>query len=170
MSDVYVAASRDSGRLPIGIFLCDQLGRITEYDGKSVELWGRAPPEGKLFSGAHESFHLDGSEMPPAETPVAEALRTGAPVRDREFVIERADGSHALVCADTVLLFDDDGELARRRHLQSRTSPIGSRPNAADRARQSEDERCLRRRATRHRDSAATWRVKQAKAMPPGCG
>ena len=134
MSDFHVAASR-AGRMPtsfpathtdadacdsfadavpIGIYLCDRLGRVTQYNRTAAELWGCAPPcaPAPLFSGAHRMFCLDGAPMPPSETPVAEALRTGRPVRDREYLIERPDGSRAFVCASAEPLLDDDGEIA----------------------------------------------------------
>ncbi len=135
MSDYSVAAPRDAGRmpanlaaaylgayardsfadaLPIGIFLCDPRGRVIQYNRKAAELWGRAPQDGAhapLFSGAHKIFRINGTTMPLSETPVAQALRTGRPVHNREFLIERPDGSRAFVCANAEPLFDDDGEL-----------------------------------------------------------
>jgi two-component sensor histidine kinase len=112
-TDVY-AGDSFADALPIGIYLCDRLGRVTQFNRKAAELWGCAPQLAlaPLFSGAHELFRLDGTEMPLSETPVAEALRTGAPVRDREYLIGRPDGSRACVCANAEPLFDDDGEVA----------------------------------------------------------
>jgi PAS domain S-box-containing protein len=131
MSDYSVAASGGAGRmpanlaaaftharddfadaLPIGIYLCDRLGRVTQCNRKAVELWGREPQDASLFSGAPQSFRVDGTTMPLSESPAAEALRTGRPVRDREFMIERPDGSRVFMCANAEPLFDDDGELA----------------------------------------------------------
>jgi len=100
--------------LSIGICLCDRLGRITQYNRKAAELWGCMPQcaLAPLYSGAHKTLRLDGTAMPLSEMPVAEALRTGRPVRERECVIERPDGGRALVCVNAEPLFDDDGDVA----------------------------------------------------------
>jgi len=112
-ADAY-ACDSFADALPIGIYLCDRLGRVTQYNRKAAELWGCSPQcaHAPLFSGAHKLFRLDGAAMPLSETPVAEALRTGRPVRDREYLIERPDGSRAFMCANAEPLFDDDGEVA----------------------------------------------------------
>jgi two-component sensor histidine kinase len=100
--------------LPLGIYLCDRLGRVTQYNRKAAELWGCAPQcaLAPLYSGAHRMFRIDGAAMALSETPVAEALRSGRPVREREYVIERPDSSRAFVCASAEPLFDDDGDIA----------------------------------------------------------
>jgi two-component sensor histidine kinase len=100
--------------LAIGIYLCDRLGRVTQYNRKAAELWGCTPQcaLAPLYSGARKTFRLDGTAMPLSETPVAEALRTSRPVRERECLIERPDGSRAFVCANAEPLFDDDGDVA----------------------------------------------------------
>src|SRR6185437_8980217 len=99
---------------PIGIYLCDRLGRVTEYNRKAAELWGCAPQcaFAPLYSGAYRMFHIDGTAMPLSDTPVAEALRSGRPVHDIEYLIERPDGSRAFVSATAEPLFDDDGDIA----------------------------------------------------------
>ncbi|HEX3674228.1 MAG TPA: HWE histidine kinase domain-containing protein [Rhizomicrobium sp.] len=81
--------------LPIGVYTCDRDGVLVQYNHKAAELWGRSPPTGEIQT----------------ESAMIEVLRTGRPVRDREFVAERPDGSRVTILANTDPLFDDDGEL-----------------------------------------------------------
>jgi hypothetical protein len=42
-------------------------------------------------------YHLDGGVIEHPDCPMAETLRSGEPVQNREIVVERADGSRAVV-------------------------------------------------------------------------
>src|SRR5262249_17362216 len=48
------------------------------------------------FCGSYRMHSLDGHPIPHDECPMAEVLRTGIPVSDREIVIERLDGSRGV--------------------------------------------------------------------------
>ena len=97
-------------RLPIGVCSCDAAGVVVQYNRRAAELWGREPPpEDASFCGSLKLFDLAGE--PIAEPPMAELLRTGEPIRDREVMIERPDGTRIVVLANLDPLFDHAGGL-----------------------------------------------------------
>ncbi len=83
-------------RLPIGIYACDRDGIVV----------GR-----QRYCGSYKTYRADGAPLPPSEASMAQVLRTGLPVRDREIVIERPDGSRATILANVDPLFDGAGEI-----------------------------------------------------------
>src|SRR5690606_18790077 len=54
----------------------------------------------------------DGSEIPPAECPMAVALREGRSIRGQELIVERPDGERSWVIPHPDPIFDADGALA----------------------------------------------------------
>lgn len=83
--------------LPVAIYACDASGRLRWFNSRAAELWGREPRIGddsELFCGSFKLFDLEGRLISRAETPIAEALRTGMPNRGHEAAVERPDGSH----------------------------------------------------------------------------
>jgi PAS domain S-box-containing protein len=98
--------------LPVGICTCDAEGLLVQYNRRAAELWGRVPAPGDpatRFCGAYKAYSLDGEPL--AAVPMAELLTTGQPVRDRELVIERPDGSRRTILANLDPLLDEDGRL-----------------------------------------------------------
>ena len=109
-------------RLPIGIYACDRGGIVVQYNRRAAELWGRSLGEGRQrYCGSYKTYRADGAPLPPSEAPMAQVLRTGLPVRDREVVIERPDRSRATILANVAPLFDSAGEIvgARRRYASA---------------------------------------------------
>ena len=103
---------RELPLLPAAVCVCDPSGVVELYNRTAVELWGWEPPEhhgGRRFCGSYLLFHPDGTPMPHSESPTAEALRAGVPVRNRELVIGRPDGSRVPVLANVVPLRDSEG-------------------------------------------------------------
>jgi PAS domain S-box-containing protein len=100
--------------LPVGVCVCDRDGAVVQYNRRAAELWGRSPmpDQPARFCGALRSYRPDGSPLAPDEAPMAELLATGRPVRDRELVIERPDGSRRTILANLEPLQDADGRLA----------------------------------------------------------
>lgn len=100
-------------QLPTGIYVCDRDGRLVRFNRRAAEVWGVDPDmaSGKLYCGAVKAFNLDGTPLDLAAHPIAEALRTRQPVRDRRMIVERPDGSRLHVLANAEPLFDDDGGL-----------------------------------------------------------
>lgn len=88
--------------LPIGLYTCTADGAIVRYNRRAAELWGHSPPAGDphlRFCGAYRAYRRDGSALPPGQSPMAEALRSGQSVRDRELVFERPGGGRLVVLA-----------------------------------------------------------------------
>jgi PAS domain S-box-containing protein len=103
---------RELPLLPAAVCVCDQFGAVELYNRIAVELWGWEPPIGngtRRFCGSYLLFHPDGTPMPHTECPTAEALRTGAPVRNQELVIGRPDGSRVPALTNVVLLRNPEG-------------------------------------------------------------
>lgn len=99
--------------LPAAIYTCDAEGRILWYNEAAVALWGRTPVVGKdLWCGSWKIFDIDGKTPVPLDTcPMAQALRTGEAVRDKEIVVERPDGSRRHVQPYPDPILDDQGRV-----------------------------------------------------------
>ena len=99
--------------LPIGICLCARAGALLRHNRRAAELWGRSPEPAEdprpLFCGAFKAYEPDGRAL--AESPMGEVLRTGKPVRDREVVLERPDGTRITILANVEPLVGDAGEI-----------------------------------------------------------
>ena len=100
--------------LPGALYICDREGRIVRYNRAAVDLWGRRPrlrdPIDR-FCGAHRLHLPDGSPLAHADTPMADVLRTGVPVRNAEVVIERPDGTRILALVNIDPIIDAAGEI-----------------------------------------------------------
>jgi PAS domain S-box-containing protein len=105
---------RELPLLPAAVCVCDQAGGIELYNRTAGELWGWDPldhQDSRRFCGSYSLFHPDGTPMPHRDSPTAEVLRTGVPVRNRELVIGRPNGSRVPVLANVVPLRDSEGSL-----------------------------------------------------------
>src|ERR1700704_5560028 len=83
-------------QLPIAIYACDARGRLLWFNARASELWGRSPRVGddsELYCGSYK-LYFDGRPTSRDQTPMAEVLRTGIPIRGVEARVERPDGSH----------------------------------------------------------------------------
>jgi two-component sensor histidine kinase len=100
--------------LPIAIYVCDASGLIIHYNGQAAKLWGRSPklndPTDR-FCGSYRMYHLDGGPIAHPDCPMAEVLRTGVSVRDREIVIERSDGSRGVALVNIDAFKDGSGNI-----------------------------------------------------------
>jgi PAS domain S-box-containing protein len=83
--------------MPVGIYTCEApSARITFYNERAAELWGRRPQlddPAERFCGSVRAWRPDGSPLPLDQAPMAIALREGRSLRNQDVVIERADGS-----------------------------------------------------------------------------
>ncbi|MEO6164437.1 MAG: PAS domain S-box protein, partial [Candidatus Binatia bacterium] len=99
--------------MPAAVYACDREGKITFYNHRATELWGREPKANdydQRFTGAFRSWRPDGSPMAPAETPMAAALRDGTRTRNGDVIIERPDGSRVFVSVNIDPLHDESGK------------------------------------------------------------
>lgn len=100
--------------LPVAGYACNRDGLIIHYNRAATELWGHAPrllDPNQRFCGSFRLYLPDGTPLPREESPVADTLRTGSPVRDRSVLIERPDGSRVAALANSEALTDDDGSI-----------------------------------------------------------
>jgi PAS domain S-box-containing protein len=98
--------------IPGAVYVCDSEGWLVRYNAEAAELWGRAPELGNKatqFCGSHRLFLLDGTQLPHSECPMADAIRTGAPTRNAEVVMERPDGSRFTALVNIRALRDAQG-------------------------------------------------------------
>ena len=100
--------------LPVAVYVCEAPGgEIRLWNRRAAELWGREPDLGSSddrFCGAWRALRSDGTPLPPDQSPMAEALRTGVECQG-EATIERPDGSRIVVSIHIVPLRDAAGRL-----------------------------------------------------------
>ena len=100
---------------PIGIYSCDAMGIIRDFNRRAAEMWGRQPTLGDpvdRFCGSFKLFRPDGSFLPHSECPMAEVLTSKMPeVRDKEVILERPDGSRLTVVVNIRPLKNQNGEI-----------------------------------------------------------
>jgi PAS domain S-box-containing protein len=100
--------------LPVAICICAANGAIVRFNSRAAQLWGWTPGADDTeawFSGAFRLFRPDGRPLPPEETPMALALRSGEPQREREVIFERPDGSRVVALVNIDLLRGSAGEI-----------------------------------------------------------
>jgi len=97
--------------LPVACYACDCSGTITDYNRRSVELWGRAPQVTDRFTGAHRILDSHGSLLTPEATATAFLIRSGLPQLSKEVVIERPDGKQLTVISNAAALCDEQGKI-----------------------------------------------------------
>src|ERR1700736_6191998 len=109
MSDLDTAVIEQS---PAALCMCSAPdGEIVRYNALAVRLWGRTPDPGERLTGAWRTRFQDGRLMAVHESAMDAVLRGGAPIQDRQMIIERRDGSCVTVSAYVSPLQDDAGRL-----------------------------------------------------------
>lgn len=102
-------------RLPVAAYAVrGPDGVIAWYNSRAAQMWGRRPEIGDLderFCGAFRLYYSDGSFMAHSDTPVADALKSGASVHGQDVIIERPDGSRVTVCVHIDAVRDDTGAI-----------------------------------------------------------
>lgn len=100
--------------LPVAISVCDTSGLIIYYNSNAADLWGRYPslndPTDR-FCGSYRMYHLDGGPIEHPDCPMAEVLRSGNSVQNREIVVERADGSRKVMLVNINPFKDRSGNI-----------------------------------------------------------
>lgn len=100
--------------LPVAVYVCDSQGLILQYNRAAAELWGCTPKlrdPADRYCGSFRLFRLDGGPLAHAECAMADVLRTGAPARSQEIIVERPDGSRAVALADIEPIKDRAGRV-----------------------------------------------------------
>ncbi|MBB3452645.1 PAS domain S-box-containing protein [Rhizobium sp. BK313] len=98
--------------LPEAVYTTDAIGRITFYNKAAAAMWGVSPELGKSeFCGSWKLYWPDGTPLPHAECPMATALKEQRPIRGREAIAERPDGTRIPFLAFPTPIFDAAGNL-----------------------------------------------------------
>jgi PAS domain S-box-containing protein len=98
--------------LPVAVYTTDAAGRITHFNEAAASLWGRRPVLGEdKWCGSWQLYQADGTPLPHDQCPMAVALKEGRPVRGRDAIALRPDGSHIHFAPYPTPLHDDNGEL-----------------------------------------------------------
>ena len=98
--------------MPTAVYTCDNEGRISFFNQRAADLWGRKPrlnSDEEKFCGSFQILGSDGLPIPPSESLMAVAVTTGQSFRNEEVTIRRADGSRIIVRANIDPLYDDEG-------------------------------------------------------------
>lgn len=99
-------------RLPVAVYAVNMEGRITFFNEAAAHLWGRRPEIGKdEWCGCWRLCLSDGTLVPHDQKPMVQALQTGHPQRNAEFMCGRADGDYRLFTQTTELLRDASGRM-----------------------------------------------------------
>jgi PAS domain S-box-containing protein len=101
-------------QLPFAVYVCDRNGLVRRYNHRAAELWGRSPTLGdpnERFCGSYRMFDPDGSLLARHECPMADVLRTGVSVREREVHIERPNGMRGIALVNIEAVRDDAGNI-----------------------------------------------------------
>src|SRR5215208_5601259 len=100
--------------LPVGVYVVDADGVITDYNAKAAELWGRQPVRGEpgeRLGGPRCVPDPGDALLPGRQCPVAAVLADGRPRAGLQAVITRPDGSVRRVEVHVAPLTDDAGRL-----------------------------------------------------------
>jgi PAS domain S-box-containing protein len=98
--------------LPVAAYICDVDGRITFFNERAAELWGRRPALNDVidrYCGSLKIFTVDGVQIPHETSWTALTLQTGNTYEGRSVVILRPDGGRRHVLASVSPLYDDAG-------------------------------------------------------------
>jgi PAS domain S-box-containing protein len=100
--------------LPVAVYTCDAEGKISFYNEIATKLWGYAPniaDESLKFCAFSKVWMTDGTYVPPEQTPMALALKTGQSFRNVEVMMQRLDGEKFYAAVNIDPLFDEEGNL-----------------------------------------------------------
>jgi PAS domain S-box-containing protein len=113
-------ALRDSERrlqellaaIPAAIYTTDAKGKIKYYNEAAVEFAGRRPIVGSdEWCVSWKLYWPDGTPLPHDECPMALCLKENRPIRGKEAIAERPDGSRVPFIPFPTPLHDADGKL-----------------------------------------------------------
>ena len=112
LTSILALAKAGFDAFPIGVYACDDTGRIVRANRRACELWGRHPclnSDQERFCGASRLFTLDGESLPPGAAPMAKALADGLGMAGVEAVVENLDGHRWITSMNIEVLRDEDG-------------------------------------------------------------
>jgi len=98
--------------IPAAIYTTDAAGKITYYNEAAVEFAGRRPTIGSdEWCVGWKLYWPDGTPLPHDQCPMALALKEDRPIRGKEAIAERPDGTRIPFIPFPTPLHDADGRL-----------------------------------------------------------
>jgi PAS domain S-box-containing protein len=98
--------------LPVGVWLADKEGRITQANPAGLQIWGGAKYVGIDQFGEYKAWWTEtGKRIEPEEWAVARAVKKGEISINEEIEIECFDGSHKIIHNSAVPIRDDKQEI-----------------------------------------------------------
>ena len=100
--------------LPVAAYTCDVDGRITCFNDRAEQLWGRRPALNDAtdrYCGSRSLLTVDGEHIPHEQCWTALALQSGRRYEGLEAVVVRPDGSRRSVLAYVSPVSDESGAL-----------------------------------------------------------
>lgn len=95
--------------LPVGVWLIDRAGRVTEANAESRRIWGGEPPQRVPDEAMSVLWADTGEPVRPEEWGAARAFGKGEICLRDELQIERPDGSRVTVLSSAVPIRDEAG-------------------------------------------------------------
>jgi PAS domain S-box-containing protein len=98
--------------IPAAIYTTDAEGKITYYNEAAVKFAGRRPVVGSdEWCVSWKLYWPDGTPLPHDQCPMALALRENRPIRGKEAIAERPDGTRIPFIPFPTPLYDAEGNL-----------------------------------------------------------
>lgn len=98
---------------PVAMYVCDKDGYITQYNKAAAELFGREPQAGKdRWTIAWKMADENGQYIPPDNSPMAIALKTGEIPEQKEITLQNQDGTVRVILAHPQLFYKENGEIS----------------------------------------------------------
>jgi PAS domain S-box-containing protein len=98
--------------LPAAIYTTDAEGRLMHFNRACIELSGRTPVLGSdYWCVSWKLYRPDGTPLPHDQCPMAIALKEGRPLRGQMIILERPDGTRALIMPYPTPLRDPEGKI-----------------------------------------------------------
>jgi PAS domain S-box-containing protein len=98
--------------LPVGVFVTDALGAITQINHTARELWGGVQRgDGTQFGGYVAYWPETGKQLEPAEWALHRAIKTGETVHDELMDIRCFDGTRKIIASHAMPIRDHSGNI-----------------------------------------------------------
>lgn len=98
--------------LPAPVYITDAEGSVTYWNRACIEFAGRTPEVGKdRWCVTWRLYTMDGEPLPHDQCPMATAIKTRKPVRQKVAIAMRPDGSRVAFRPYPTPLFDAEGNL-----------------------------------------------------------